>query len=130
MAPLVDGELVAEGEHLEVEGSSFLEASAKGGEEGDEDGLHGKARGYPTLPAPSLPSPPRGAPRNWAFEGGFKGKFDVVIVRANVASGIPLALHASTTFRRLSSRPLPPGRQGLRAHFTTILPLLSGCSFT
>ena len=77
VAPLVDGELVAEGEHLEVEGSSFLEASAEGGEEGDEDGLHGKARGYPTLPAPSLPSPPRGAPRNWAFEGGFKGKFDV-----------------------------------------------------
>ena len=42
-APLVNGELVAQGEDLELEGGPRSEGSEEGGEESDEDGLHGEA---------------------------------------------------------------------------------------
>jgi hypothetical protein len=40
VAPLVDGELVAQGEHLQLEGSPRSEASAEESDEGEQDGLH------------------------------------------------------------------------------------------
>ena len=38
---LVDAELVAQGEHLEMEGNSCSEACAERRDEGNEDGHHG-----------------------------------------------------------------------------------------
>ncbi len=41
LAPLIDGELVAQGKEFELEGGPRSEASANGGEDGEEDLLHG-----------------------------------------------------------------------------------------
>ena len=43
-APLVDGELVTQGEHLKLEGGPRPEASAEQSYEGEQDGLHGGRR--------------------------------------------------------------------------------------
>ncbi len=48
VAPLVDGELVAQREDLELEGGARSEASAERREEGEEDSLH-EARRLPHL---------------------------------------------------------------------------------
>jgi hypothetical protein len=53
VAPLVNGELVAEREDLQMHRTSCSEASAEGGEKGDEDSLHGRAEA--TLPCRHRP---------------------------------------------------------------------------
>jgi hypothetical protein len=52
-APLVDGELVAQREDLELEGGARSEAGAKGREEGEKDRLHEVSKLHPTSAAPS-----------------------------------------------------------------------------
>ncbi len=47
VAPPVDGELVAQGEYLELEGGPRAEASANGSEKGDQDGFHGGLEAIP-----------------------------------------------------------------------------------
>ena len=43
-AALVDGELVVQSEHLEMEGHAGTGGRSEGGEQGEEDGLHGRAQ--------------------------------------------------------------------------------------
>jgi hypothetical protein len=44
VAPLIDGELVAQGKDLELQGGARSKASANGGEDGEEDLLHGGSK--------------------------------------------------------------------------------------
>ena len=44
---MVDGELVPQGEDFQLEGNPSSEGSAKGGEEGNEDGHHGREQRLP-----------------------------------------------------------------------------------
>ncbi len=74
---LVDGELVAQREDLELEGGPCSEGSPEGGKEGDEDGLHGEAQTTP---------PPTGSRWNWAHAPRNlrdPGRFDILGTHRN-----------------------------------------------
>jgi hypothetical protein len=47
VASLVDSKLMAQSEHLKLEGDPPAEAGADGGDESKENGLHGIAQGTP-----------------------------------------------------------------------------------
>jgi hypothetical protein len=84
VAALVDGELVAQGEDLELEGDPRAEAGSEGGEQGEEDSLHGRAQ----------------ATRPWRRSQCF-------LDRRPTLGGTPVIPHDSTFSGRTACSPRP-----------------------